>query len=86
MTQTKSASILAGMKAAIAAKKRARRHPKAMPREHIAFIACCIADLEDADERAAATRDFAAAHRDTRGQFDGGHVRFGRLVFTAPAH
>jgi type I restriction enzyme, R subunit len=46
MTQTKSAAILAGMKAAIAAKKRARRHPKAMAREHIIFIARCIINAD----------------------------------------
>jgi hypothetical protein len=85
MTQTKSAAILAGMKAAIAAKKRARRHPKAMAREHIIFIARCIADLEDDNERAAASADFAAVHRMTAGRFDAGHTQFGRITFIARA-
>jgi hypothetical protein len=82
---TKSASILAGMKAAIAAKKAARRHHKPLAREHIIFIARCISDLEDDDERAAATRDFAAVHRMTAGRFDAGHVQFGRITFIGPA-
>jgi hypothetical protein len=84
MTQTKSASLIAGMKAGIRARKAARRHHKPMAREHIIFIARCIADLEDDDERAAATADFAAVHFMTAGLFDQGHTQFGRVKFIAP--
>lgn len=84
MTQTKSASIVAGLKAGIRARKAARRH-KPMDPKHIAFVAACIRDLEDDNERAAAMRDFAAVHFATKGKFDQGHVQFGRLRFTAPA-
>jgi hypothetical protein len=82
---TKSAAILAGMKAGIAARKRARRHHKPMDPKHISFIACCIRDLEDDNERAAATRDFAAVHVMTGGRFDAGHTKFGRITFIARA-
>jgi hypothetical protein len=84
MTQTKSASLIAGMKAGIRARRRARRHPKAWPVKYIAFVACCIRDLDDPVERAAATADFAAVHFMTAGLFDQGHTQFGRVKFIAP--
>jgi hypothetical protein len=84
MTQTKSASLIAGMKAGIRARKRAARHPKAWPIKHIAFLACVIADLDDPAERAAASADFAYVNFATNGKFDAGHTQFGRVKFIAP--
>jgi hypothetical protein len=85
MTTTAFTPMLRSMKRHIAARKRAARHPKAWPVAHIAFLARCIADLEDAGGRAVASADFAAVHMMTAGRFDAGHTQFGRIKFTAPA-
>jgi hypothetical protein len=58
--------------------------PPAMTREDIIFLARVISDLDDLAERDAASRDFAATDHKTKGKFDQGDIRFGRLVFTAP--
>ena len=55
-----------------------------MTREDIIFLARVISDLDDLAERDAASRDFAATDHKTKGKFDQGDIRFGRLVFTAP--
>jgi hypothetical protein len=58
--------------------------PPPMTREDIIFLARVISDMDDPAERASASRDFAATDHKTKGKFDQGDVRFGRLIFTAP--
>ena len=58
--------------------------PPPITREEIIFLARVISGIDDPAERAAASRDFAATDFKTKGKFDQGDVRFGRLVFTAP--